>query len=352
MSPRTLITPLTLRRALKLAWATLLRFSGTLRFAKRQLARRNAIVVLTLHRVLDDSAFIGSDSQSGIVVRARTFDALARHLKAHYPVVDLGREMLAESASPGPLRICVTFDDGWLDNYTTAFASLSSQHISATIFICPDLMNKSEPFWPESVVRFFHTQCAGNPERALAAIRAVIPDAPAVATADALIEFLKSVPKEKRDQFLSGFAAPEPSPAIDATMSWDQAAEMSRAGVTFGSHTSSHPILTTLPASEVDHELRASKAAIEARLSMPCACFAYPNGNVNPEVRDLAATAGYRFAFTTRPGAWTQDSDPLQIPRINIAENKLVGARGHFSITMFEYEVFWKAYRVAAPQAG
>ncbi len=349
MSPRTLTSPLTFRRALKLAWATSLRISGALSFAKRQLARRNAIVVLTFHRVLEDSDFLATNSQPGILVRLQTFDALLRHIASRYGMIDLNHELDGAGVPGKRPRLCITFDDGWLDNYKSALAPLQSHRVPAMIFICPQLMNTQEPFWPESVVRFFHTQCGGDAAKAIAAVRAVLPDPPAFSNADELIEFLKTLPPTQRGLFLSSLApAAQEAPAIDATISWEQVAEMARAGVAFGSHTDSHPILTRVPASDAARELSGSKEVIEARLSRPCTCLAYPNGNVNSVVRELASHAGYKLAFTTRPGAWTEESDPLRIPRINISENKLIGASGWFSATTFEYEVFWKAFRIGS----
>jgi len=351
MSPRTLTSRMTFRRILKLAWATSLRISGAFWFARRQLARQQAIVVLTFHRVLEDGDFLATNSQSGILVRRQTFDELLRHLASRYELIDLNLGFPATGTSGLRPRICITFDDGWLDNYTSALAPLKSHRVPAAIFICPELMNTPEPFWPERVVRFVRTQCADDGAQATAAVRTIIPDAPVISTADELIEYLKTLDSAKRAQLLSSLTqSHERTSMIDSTMSWEQVAEMSRAGIAFGSHTQSHQILTRIPSSDAERELRDSKAALEARLSRPCTCFAYPNGNANSEVRELAARSGYELAFTTRPGVWTQGSDLLRVPRINIAENKLVGSRGYFSTTMFEYEVFWKAFRVGPSQ--
>ncbi len=81
-------------------------------------------------------------------------------------------------------------------------------------------------------------------------------------------------------------------------------------------------------------------------MSRECEMFAYPNGDVSPKVRDFVKDAGYRLAFTTRPGFWNKATDPLQIPRMNVSEEKVTGLTGRFSPAMFDYSMIWKASRV------
>ena len=49
--------------------------------------------------------------------------------------------------------------------------------------------------------------------------------------------------------------------------------------VTFGSHGTSHAILTRLDAGAVDDELRVSKGVLERELGEPASLLAYPNGD-------------------------------------------------------------------------
>jgi peptidoglycan/xylan/chitin deacetylase (PgdA/CDA1 family) len=123
-----------------------------------------------------------------------------------------------------------------------------------------------------------------------------------------------------------------------------------RKGIDLGSHTYSHQILTQIPLEAAAKELRSSRAAIEGALLSPCETFAYPNGNCSLEIRNLVAQAGYKMAFTTQTGLWTSGCDPLQVPRINISEDRIVGPLGKFSRAMFEYQVFWRGRRARIPQ--
>ena len=82
-------------------------------------------------------------------------------------------------------------------------------------------------------------------------------------------------------------------------MTWDMISEMHRAGVTIGSHTRRHALLTHETPDTVVDELVASREQLERKLGVPSRCFAYPDGQFNPAVVTAVAAAGYGLAFTT-----------------------------------------------------
>lgn len=286
-------------------------------------------MVLTLHRVLPQEEYARTSSQDGIIVRDTTFEALTRYLSRHYDLLDLRHGPPQFSPGLPRLRVALTFDDGWKDSITTAFPITTRYNIPWVVFVCPALQGCRFPFWPERVMAqrraFFGT-----------------------ANTEQYIEFLKALPADRREQelasqsYTSALPTDEPN---NAAMTWEEMALLHRSGVALGSHTNTHQILTTLEPSAAQSELTSSKAALENSLQAPCTLFAYPNGNCTPAVRDLVKAAGYTIAFTTRPGAWTRECDPLLVPRLNVAEQKMIGWRGGFSRAAFEYNIFWKAAR-------
>jgi len=62
-------------------------------------------------------------------------------------------------------------------------------------------------------------------------------------------------------------------------MSWEELGGLAGRGWEVGSHTCSHPHLTELDDSELDDELRGSKAVCEDRLGRRCESIAYPYGD-------------------------------------------------------------------------
>jgi hypothetical protein len=162
------------------------------------------------------------------------------------------------------------------------------------------------------------------------------------------IEKLKELPAVERGRQISQMTASRTalhsSAAVDRTMTWEQIAELHAGGVRFGSHTSTHEILTVIPVAQAEQEITSSRTQIEKSLSAPCLLFSYPNGDCSEPVRGLVARAGYKFAFLNQcPGVWTRACDPFLIPRVNVCEYHMVDSKGNFSPLIFDYAVVWSA---------
>ena len=109
----------------------------------------------------------------------------------------------------------------------------------------------------------------------------------------------------------------EHGPAAEI-MSWDQIAELSAAGVQFGSHSRSHRRMTELTPEQVLDDANASKAELTQRLGVEIAGYCYPFGAANPAVVDSIRRAGYRFAVRGLRGERPAHADPFQLPRIEV----------------------------------
>lgn len=337
------VDPKSLARYLR---ACLLRGTGLLWLAKRRAAKRG-IVVMTLHRVLDDSEFYRSSSLPGILLRQQTFQQLLSWAAKTVDVIDLSKGIPPWNQQARSARVAFTFDDGWLDNYAIATPLIEERQTPAVIFVCPGLMGKPLPFWPErvsSLIARLHT---------LADLSKVFPDLPVLEHPQItawIIEQLKQMTPEVRQTYLMQLEALSGDTGMDLaerepcnqTITWSQMQDLHARGIRFGSHTMSHSILTVEPERFVLHELTESKRQIEASLRSSCDLLAYPNGNHDTTTIRAAEKAGYTIAFTTRRGLWTSQTNPLQVPRVNIFEQKLTGPLGRFSRAMAEYALFWK----------
>jgi peptidoglycan/xylan/chitin deacetylase (PgdA/CDA1 family) len=99
-------------------------------------------------------------------------------------------------------------------------------------------------------------------------------------------------------------------------LSWGDLRALADAGWEVGSHTCSHPRLTTLDDDALDRELKASRRCCEEALGEPCLSIAYPYGDVDARVAAAAARAGYRVgaALPARP----HRAESLRWPRIGV----------------------------------
>ena len=77
-------------------------------------------------------------------------------------------------------------------------------------------------------------------------------------------------------------------------LSWGELRDLAAAGWEIGSHTCSHPHLSRLTESELRRELGESRRVCEAELERPCVSVAYPYGDCNRSVTDMARDVGYR----------------------------------------------------------
>jgi len=120
--------------------------------------------------------------------------------------------------------------------------------------------------------------------------------------------------------------------AGEPVASWEQIAELARAGVRIGSHTRHHHRLTSLDDTERAAELGGSLADLRERIPGAIEILAYPNGDHDDSVCEAARQAGYVAAFTTEKGRNEATTDPFGLKRVSVH-----GADGALAI-------LWKAW--------
>lgn len=118
----------------------------------------------------------------------------------------------------------------------------------------------------------------------------------------------------------------EPFPWLDASNGFDDldlhmtTAQLHQGleggAFTYGSHTLTHPKLSTLDRREARQEISESKERLERHLGIDVTTFCYPAGDFNEETVDLVAEAGYSAAVVT-PNRHIQES-ALTLHRVGI----------------------------------
>ena len=97
-----------------------------------------------------------------------------------------------------------------------------------------------------------------------------------------------------------------------AHLAWRDMERWSACGITFESHTATHPRLSWVGDRQLADELHRSRDAIHAALGTMPTAIAYPFGAVASRVTDAAASAGYTLGFRVG-GRWRGDA--LLVPR-------------------------------------
>ena len=296
-------------KVLNLAYET-----GLIRAGRGLWAR--SLTVVNYHRIDNPHRSDFDSFKPNISATPEDFDRQLDYLARWFNVVSLKDvvKWLDGQGDLPPYAALITFDDGYLDNYTSAFPLLRKYNLPALIFLTTGHIGTDAPFyWDMAAYCFAHT-----PHDSL-----TFPDGHVESWSNKeqrdrvsrnWIELMKTFPQAEKQIYVEsltielGISIP-PGFFQRLMMNWDQVREMQKDGIEFGAHTVSHPILTRISLEEARGEILGSKSRIEDELGVPALSFAYPNGqasDLNDDVEKLVAESGLRAAFTLLNGPSSQ----------------------------------------------
>ena len=233
----------------------------------------------------------------------------------------LDQVIAALDAGELPSRtFCLTVDDGYRDFAEVAFPILQRYGVPATVFLTTDFVDGTMWNWWDRVIVAFQRSGAA--------------EATGFAHPFHAIEAWKQIPEAEKRQRVAELeaavgASTEQAPeAVYQAMSWETIAQLAAAGIEFGGHTQSHPILSQIDDVQLEQEIGGSLQTIERHLGAPVRTFAYPNGRAEDfderAVRMLQATP-LVGAVTTEARFLTieRGSDRWRIPRLVFPETAL-----------------------------
>lgn len=152
--------------------------------------------------------------------------------------------------------VCLTFDDGYQDNYTIALPILKRLDVPFAVYITTGFIDNRLPMW------WYPGEQLGISTESLKAL-----------DADPLC--------------------------------------------TIGAHTLSHSRLDTLSAEEQKKEIVQSRLELETLLGHPIHHFSYPHGAKSAETVDIVHSLGFRSAVCAWGGTVRRGADALLLPRIS-----------------------------------
>jgi peptidoglycan/xylan/chitin deacetylase (PgdA/CDA1 family) len=287
----------------------------------------NKFLILMYHRIIPNKE-AKPGLQAGMYVEPHTFEIHIKYLKENFQIIPLSESMnnFGKFSSLKSKPICIlTFDDGWFDFYQYAYPLLKAHGVPATVFLPTKFIGTKNQFWTDALAQLCTRR--GQEERvfrkksssSLPVIDLLESSSiPLEISLERAIERMKSLPQEEINRILVDLSERW---GIDTDLrerdflTWDEVREMHRSGlVSFGSHTETHKILTTLRDDEIAWELRQSKERLlaEGVVDPSCLPFAYPNGNYNDRIVELVKKHGYHLAVTTKNG-WVRHSDGMRL---------------------------------------
>jgi peptidoglycan/xylan/chitin deacetylase (PgdA/CDA1 family) len=111
-----------------------------------------------------------------------------------------------------------------------------------------------------------------------------------------------------------------------ASMTWDQVRELQAAGMTIGSHSRTHPMMTAADVNLHD-EIETSRDDIQRHLGSAPDLFAYPYGAWDARVAAAVRAAGYRAARAFPGGAWNTAADLYALRAVQVTDDMEAFAR-------------------------
>lgn len=321
----------------KAAVSRMLYSFGVLQLLQSIVMRRRA-VVLMYHRVLSPDEQRRTGSHPALVVHRQTFANQMGVLKRRFTVLSLDEfsDHIAKRIPFYRSSCLITFDDGWLDNFTHALPILREHGLPAVIFLPVNYIGRRRLFAREALTHLVVKavlEARKDTSRALRFRQLLedvgltevlnIPDGnprPAIVSIISGHQYVSSTSVER---VVSSLAAELDVRAEDLTdadtfVDWDQVEAMASHNIAFGGHGAEHRVLTQVPGDVVQDEIHVSKEMMNARFHDTVPTFSYPGGGWNPEIAATVKGAGYRLAFTTEAGHVSCDDDPFTLRRLNI----------------------------------
>lgn len=274
--------------------------------------------ILIYHRVMESR-----DPLQPTEPTAEEFESQMRLVAGQFNVLKLSdaREKLAAGTLP-PRALCVTFDDGYADNYLLALPILKSLGLPATIFVATGFLDGGIMF--NDIVRVSIEQARAShldlADIGIDGLLSLETPADRLRSFNKLLGLLKYLPQEERLE--KSLAIAESTGARlpdDLMMSSQQLLDTANQGLEIGAHTVSHPILRNLSDQRARDEITRSRSELQARLNREVELFAYPNGKPGVDFTDrdvrLAGEAGFKGAVTTRAGFSAVSTNPFELRR-------------------------------------
>ena len=305
------------------------------------------LLILAYHRVADlrDTPLVDSRSVSATPA---VFARQMMHLARYYHVIGMARLLHAvEKGIRLPKRaVLITFDDAYADFAETAWPVLKQFGLPATLFVptaypdhpelafCWDRLYQAFQATAKAELRGtrFGPLPLGNSDEKRRALRVVQDHVPTVPDDEAM-KLVDSI----CDQLV------EKHVCSGSVLTWNELRQLAREGLTLGSHTRTHPVMTQVTPDRMREEIRASQADLQREIGMTLPIFCYPNGNHNDAVISILRDEGIRLAFTTLSGPNKAPStDPLRLRRIVITPRT---SNAVFCVRLLAPGVYFDAWR-------
>jgi len=303
-------------------------------FVLSHIPPRDSLLVLNYHRVGDAE---NDPFDPGVFsATADQFNDQISYLKSRLTLVSLQEALgfvdgTIKDKSPR-CRALITFDDGYLDNYDIVYPILRSHGVQGVFFLVTGLVGSCViPWWDHVAFLVKTAQRRRFSLRYPAGLTVDIDRNGLTQSLEAILNLYKRPDNHDSARFVQELAeaakGEDPPGNLQRFLSWDQAREMQRGGMAFGSQTHSHPVLSQLEPDRQSEELIRSRSIVKEELGVEVDALAYPVGDrssFTDQTKTVARDAGYRVAFSFYGGTNLRGmTSPYDVARVPIAGQSL-----------------------------
>lgn len=284
-------------------------------------AQPSGAIILMYHSVAPDDLAPEIDPPNRL--SPQDFERQMAFLREHRNVVSMGDlvSQLERGETPPSGTVCITFDDGYLDNLTTAAPILEKYDLPATLFLPTSYIDRAETQWADALHGYFSRRTGDRLDLQRWGLSVDIGDAHqrAAARRDVHLRLLRATYAERSELLGAIEQCLQPlGTAVRLTMNWDDVRELARRFPRFeiGGHSRNHIDLMTHRGDLAEEEIAGCAQDLRQQLGEGARHFSFPYGRWCDETRSMVRASGWRSAV----GA----SDRMRIDR---ASDRFVLAR-------------------------
>lgn len=295
----------------------------------KKIKKKHSSVILLYHQIVDDSTQDYLYKGPAIHHHLNDFKAEMAFVKRWFNVISLD-EIISNIKNKKDFNnpsIAITFDDGYINNYTLAYPLLKEFNFPATIYLVTGLAGTNRRTWLDEIEyallnskvdSFKFPELFGDEVLFISSLKDKEKVNPRIG------EAMKIVSNSKKLELMEElFVRLEVGEKFGGTkerriLNWEEVRDMSRNHISFGAHTNTHPVLTQISLGDAKNEILLSKTKMEKELGFPIKHFAFPNGrdkDFNNELRDYCVSVGFESIATAEYGTTDENSNTYYLLR-------------------------------------
>lgn len=260
---------------------------------------------------------------------AREFEKLMVYFKNNFNIVSLPKlfEIYRNKEKVNKKTIALTFDDGYINNFTVALPILKKHNIPATFYLISEgLVNKEFYVWPD-VIDLIQKNTKEDIHLSFGIFK--YPNFYCDELKTSLVDLMKKS-AEKREEYLNEIKQKYPVyhaeaakfPELIKLINKEELLNYKNETlIEYGSHTHLHYNLEFLNQEKCFEEVSGSKAIIEECIKKPVISLAFPDGSYNNETINQCQKAGYKNVTAVTYKLNENNSNPFILSRFTISNS-------------------------------